>query len=141
MIDWVMKSQGRELPACGRAVAGESSFFSRAGADRAQSNHGGGEAGGCRLRPMPTISVVLRQVVDYYHETLKAKPGGAEVSAGPRPGASGDGRALPAGIFEPDAWLPAAGEQTAKTARRSGAGCSGSASCAKAGTSTSTDRS
>ena len=70
----------------------------------------------------------------------EGEPGGARVPAGPRSGSSRDGRSLPAGIREPHARLPAAGRQTGRPAQRSGAGCSGSASCAKAGTSTSTAR-
>ena len=65
--------QGRELPACGGTAARRSSFFSRRRRPRGAEGH--------RRRSSMRRSTAdaddqeaLRQVVDYYHETLKESP-------------------------------------------------------------------
>ena len=71
VIDWVMKTPRRELPSCRRAAARRSSFAGRR--RRASSSKGTTEA--VKLAPPFDANAddqrVLRQVVDYYHETLK----------------------------------------------------------------------
>ena len=83
---------------------------------------------------------VLRQVVDYYHETLKQVARGAGVPGGARPRASGDDRALPHRLRQPHVGLPAAGEEPQERRGDPGPFAAARHPARKRATSTSTDR-
>ena len=73
VIDWVMRSARRELPACRRVAAQEHpSLARRRSISRAQGNDA------AKLEAPIEVNAddqrVLLQVVDYYHETLKQSP-------------------------------------------------------------------
>ena len=72
VIDWVMKTRGRELPQCGRAA--EADILSLAAGPRPRGAEGDAVKLASPMAPDADDQQMLRQVVGYYHETLKDSP-------------------------------------------------------------------
>ena len=136
MIDWVMRCNGVSF---------------RHAVELLRANHPSLAAPGPVVRKATTAAVKLETPFERdADDQARAAAGGRllprDAEAKPRGAEYLQGRGLEhpemvahfrLGLFQPHARLPAAGKQTGKPAPRSGAGCSGSASCARAGTNTS----
>src|SRR5690606_25105206 len=91
------------------------------------------------LDPAADDAVLLRQIVDFYHQTLLASPEARAYLAGR--GLDHRERSLTFGSVSPTTRSPISSHpRRSRRARRSGAGCRRSGSCGRAGTSTSTAR-
>ena len=92
-------------------------------------------AGGGQVKKKAALPVVvesaaedaelLRQVVGFYHETLKESPEALEYLAARGLQASGDDRAVSAGVRQSDAWATGCRRRRRRPARRCGSGCVG----------------
>ena len=118
VIDWVMRAEGVSFRHAVELLRADDHPLRPPGESGGREAHDGARS--CRRRSSGDADdgSCCGRWSDYYHETLKQSPGGAGVSGEARPDASGDDRALPAGLRQPDAGLPAAGRRTARRARR-----------------------
>ena len=109
VIDWVMKSRGRELPPCGRAAARRHPSLAATGAPvRRHRRWQAAAAGRARRRRR---SACCDRWSTYYHETLKQSPEALEYLE--KRGLTHPEmiEQLPAGLCQPHAGLPAAGKE------------------------------
>ena len=116
---------GDELPPRGGAASRGQSLFSRlfptstrgSARDRCASTVPKLDA----VEPSAEDDVLLRQVVDYYHATLKESPEALAYLERRGLDQRGDDRALQAGLRQPDAGLQVAGEEPQGRRRAAGA--------------------
>lgn len=100
----------RQLPSCGRTVAQRASVALRAGARRLQGDHRRGEAGDA-VRDQHRRSARVAPGGRLLPRNAEAKSRSAALSGRPRPHASGDDRALQAGLCQPYARLQPPGNR------------------------------